>query len=100
MNCIDDDKYWSKRPLWKQLKYDHNKKSHGALRKLKGICMLFRTVNGNYIMKHKVNSANATLLYKASYIEKATPIHCNTSCIPCIVTPLVSYSNFANAMSL
>ena len=36
MNGIDDDKYYSKGPLWKQAKYNHNKKSHEALKKLNG----------------------------------------------------------------
>jgi hypothetical protein len=35
MESIDDDKYWSKRPPWKQPKYDRNKKSHEAMQKLK-----------------------------------------------------------------
>jgi hypothetical protein len=35
MEDIDDDKYWSKRPPWKQPKYDHDKKSHEAMQKLK-----------------------------------------------------------------
>ena len=35
MEGIDDDKYWSKRPPWKQPKYDRDKKSHEALQKLK-----------------------------------------------------------------
>jgi len=33
INGIDNDKYWSKRPPWKPLKYDRNKKSYEALRK-------------------------------------------------------------------
>jgi hypothetical protein len=33
---IDDDKDWSKRLPWKQLKYDRDKKSHEAMQKLKG----------------------------------------------------------------
>jgi hypothetical protein len=32
---VDDDKYWSKRPPWKQPKYDRNKKYHKAMQKLK-----------------------------------------------------------------
>ena len=35
MDGIDDDKYWSKRPPWKQPNYDRDKKSHEALQKLK-----------------------------------------------------------------
>jgi hypothetical protein len=35
MEGIDDDKYWSKRPPWKQPKYDRDKKSHEAMQKLK-----------------------------------------------------------------
>ena len=37
INGINDGKSWSKRPPWKQPKYDRNKKSHKALQKLKGI---------------------------------------------------------------
>ena len=35
MNGVDYDKYWSKRPPWKQSKSYHDKKSHKALQKLK-----------------------------------------------------------------
>ena len=35
MNGIDDDRYWSKRPPWKQPKYDRNNKSYEAMQKLK-----------------------------------------------------------------
>jgi hypothetical protein len=35
MEGIDDDKYCSKRPPWKQPKYDCDKKSHEAMQKLK-----------------------------------------------------------------
>ena len=35
MDGIDDDRYWSKRPPWKQPKYDRNKKSYEAMQKLK-----------------------------------------------------------------
>jgi hypothetical protein len=35
MEGIDDDKYWSKRIPWKQLKYSRDKKSHEAMQKLK-----------------------------------------------------------------
>jgi hypothetical protein len=35
MEGIDDDKYWSKRPPWKQSKYDRDNKSHEAMQKLK-----------------------------------------------------------------
>ena len=31
MNGIDDDKYLSKRSLWKQPKYDRNKKSYETI---------------------------------------------------------------------
>jgi hypothetical protein len=35
MESTDDDKYWGKRPLWRQLKYGRDKKSHKAMQKLK-----------------------------------------------------------------
>jgi hypothetical protein len=35
MEGIDDDKYWVKRPPWKQPKYDRDKKSHEVMQKLK-----------------------------------------------------------------
>jgi hypothetical protein len=35
MEGIDDDKCWSKRPPWKQSKYDRDKKFHEAMQKLK-----------------------------------------------------------------
>ena len=35
MNSVEDDKYWVKCSLWKQLKYGYDKKSHKALQKLK-----------------------------------------------------------------
>ena len=37
MNGIDNDKYLSKCPLWKQPKYGHKTTSHKALQKLKSI---------------------------------------------------------------
>ena len=36
MNGIDNDKYWTKHPPWKQLVYVCYKKYHKALQKLKG----------------------------------------------------------------
>jgi hypothetical protein len=35
MEGIDEDKYWSKRPPWKQPKYDRDKKSHEAMQNRK-----------------------------------------------------------------
>lgn len=37
MNGIENNKYWSKHPLWRQLKYDCEKKSLETLQNMKGI---------------------------------------------------------------
>lgn len=36
MNSINDDEYWTRRPPWKQLMYNRDKKSHEAVQTLKG----------------------------------------------------------------
>ena len=35
INGVDNNRYWRKRPPWKQPKYDRNKKSYEAIKKLK-----------------------------------------------------------------
>ena len=74
MNSIGDGKYWSKRPSWKQPKYDHNIKSHEALQKLKHT--LHAASCDKWQSCHEIPCK--LLQYystKGSCIEESTPIH-------------------------
>lgn len=51
MNGIENNKYWSKHPLWRQLKYDCEKKSLETLQNMKGI--LHVTKSGEWQLDYK-----------------------------------------------
>ena len=76
MNGVDDDKYWRKRPQWKQSNYIRSMKSKKSLAKAeKQFACLLRVTNGNQIMTHQVKSVTITLSSRESCMEESIQIY-------------------------